>query len=343
MHLVEPKRGNKWVFDGATLLAIQFWSLKNLNFDTPIIFPYICDPHVQIGVFQNPKMEINLALLKEKNIPIVRRDTGGGAIYLDQNGLNFSFLFPYEKNEKLLGNYQLFYDPIVAILQKLGVKNLQFSGKNDLQIENKKISGAAMALINDRIYAGFSLLYDVDFDFIGEILKPNELKIISKGVSSVAQRVTNLKPKLPPKIQNLSLFELKDLILKEYLNFFQLKNFEIYQLSDKDWKEIDELVAKKYKNWDFIWGQTPDFSFNKTIRLPIGTFTFSFEIVEGIIKKAKIYGDFFAKKPISTLESHLIGTKLEKQSLKVCFETANLQDFFSKKIDINQICDLILT
>ncbi|MBG0731040.1 lipoate--protein ligase [Mycoplasma sp. 'Moose RK'] len=342
MYLIEPKRNEKWIFDGGILLAIQYWSLQNLKFNEPIIFPYICDPHVQIGYFQNPRMEVNLPLLNKERIPIVRRDTGGGAIYLDRNGLNFCFLFPYEQNKNLLGNYELFYQPIIKILTKFGVKNAKFGGKNDLQLENKKISGAAMALVDRWIYAGFSLLYDVDFDFIGKILTPNKEKIAAKGITSVSQRVTNLKPKLDPKYQNLSLFELKDLILQEYLQFHNLNEFKIYKLSDQDWQEIDKMVENKYKNWDFTWGITPDFSFNRTARFAIGTVTFSLEISDGKIEKIKIYGDFFPKKPIFELENYLIGTKMEKFALLNRLKSANLDQFFSKKIDETEICDLLL-
>ncbi|MDF9627927.1 lipoate--protein ligase [Mesomycoplasma ovipneumoniae] len=343
MYLIEPKRDGKWVFDGAILLAIQYWAIKNLKLDETIVFPYICDPHVQIGYFQNPSVEVNLELLKQKNIEVVRRDTGGGAIYLDRNGVNFCFSFPYEKNKNLLGNYAQFYDPVIKVLQNLGIKNVQFSGKNDLQIEGKKVSGAAMSLVNDRIYAGFSLLYDVDFDFIGKILTPNQKKIEAKGIKSVSQRVTNLKNKLSEEYQNFSIFEMKDLILTEFLKVNSEEKFKKYELTDSDWVQIDKMVAEKYKNWDFVWGLSPNYSFNRSIRTKVGTITFSLEIDEGKISKIKISGDFFPKKSLLELENFLIGTKLTQDQLLNRLKDAKLDDYFSQKVDEEEICNLLLS
>ncbi|AJR12445.1 Lipoate-protein ligase A [Mesomycoplasma dispar] len=343
MYLIEPKRDGKWVYDGAVLLAIQYWAIKNLKFLEPIIFPYICDPHVQIGYFQNPKVEINMELLNKSNIQVVRRDTGGGAIYLDRNGINFCFSFPYNKNKDLLGNYQKFYEPVIKVLQNLGIKNVEFSGKNDLQIEGKKVSGAAMSLVDSRIYAGFSLLYDVNFDFIGKILTPNQKKIEAKGIKSVSQRVTNLKDKLALEYQNLSVDQMKDLFLHEFLKVNKLDKFHYYKLTDEDWVEIDQMVADKYKNWDFVWGLSPDFSFNRTIRTQMGTITFSLEITEGKIEKIKISGDFFPKKTLLELENFLIGTKLEENELLNRLKEAKLEDFFSQKLDEIEISKLLLS
>lgn len=343
MYLIEPKRDGKWVYDGAVLLAIQYWAIKNLKFLEPIIFPYICDPHVQIGYFQNPKVEINMELLNKSNIQVVRRDTGGGAIYLDRNGINFCFSFPYDKNKDLLGNYQKFYEPVIKVLQNLGIENVEFSGKNDLQIEGKKVSGAAMSLVDSRIYAGFSLLYDVNFDFIGEILTPNQKKIEAKGIKSVSQRVTNLKDKLALEYQNLSVDQMKDLFLHEFLKVNKLDKFHYYKLTDEDWVEIDQMVADKYKNWDFVWGLSPDFSFNRTIRTQMGTITFSLEITEGKIEKIKISGDFFPNKSLLELENFLIGTKLEENELLNRLKEAKLEDFFSQKLDEIEISKLLLS
>ncbi|ATP59963.1 lipoate--protein ligase [Mesomycoplasma dispar] len=343
MYLIEPKRDGKWVYDGAVLLAIQYWAIKNLKFLEPIIFPYICDPHVQIGYFQNPKVEINMELLNKSNIQVVRRDTGGGAIYLDRNGINFCFSFPYNKNKDLLGNYQKFYEPVIKVLQNLGIKNVEFSGKNDLQIGGKKVSGAAMSLVDSRIYAGFSLLYDVNFDFIGKILTPNQKKIEAKGIKSVSQRVTNLKDKLALEYQNLSVDQMKDIFLNEFLKVNKLDKFHYYKLTDEDWVEIDQMVADKYKNWDFVWGLSPDFSFNRTIRTQMGTITFSLEITEGKIEKIKISGDFFPKKSLLELENFLIGTKFEENELLNRLKEAKLEDFFSQKLDETEISKLLLS
>ncbi|CAT05111.1 Lipoate-protein ligase A [Mesomycoplasma conjunctivae] len=343
MILIEPIRNGKWIKDGAYLLAIQYWAVENLDPDEIIIFPYICDPHVQIGYFQNPEVEINFDLLTKRNFPVVRRDTGGGAIYIDDLSANFSFSIPYNKYPQMLGNYSQFYAPIITILKNLGAKDVVFSGKNDLTINNKKISGAAMSLVKNRIYAGFSLLYDIDFETIEALLVPNRKKIEAKGIKSIAQRVEPLKNHLESKYQNLDSFGFKDLILQQYLVTQQLSQFQKFVLSDQAWAEIDELVAKKYKNWDWTYGLSPGYSYNRDARLEIGTINFSLEIEGFKIKKAKVSGDFFAKTSLSVLEEALINCRLDYQDLYQALSKINFDEIFFKPIEISKIIETILS
>lgn len=343
MILIEPIRNGEWIKDGAYLLAIQYWAIKQLDLDETIVFPYICDPHVQIGYFQNPELEVNFDFLESNNLQIVRRDTGGGAIYIDDLAANFCFSVPYQKQPSLLSNYEELYAPFVKILQDLGAKNVGFSGKNDLVIDGKKVSGAAMSLTGNRIYAGFSLLYDIDFDSLEKSLKPNRKKIEAKGITSVRQRVAKLKDYFKPEFANLNAFEFKDLILKKFLQNNLPKGFRKYKLTDRDWNQIDELVKDKYKNWDWTFGTSPAYSYNRDARLDIGTINFSFEIENFKISKVKISGDFFVKESLENLEKTLIGCKLEQKELQQALEKINLENLFFTKITIQQIIDVILS
>ncbi|AHH45305.1 lipoate--protein ligase [Mesomycoplasma bovoculi] len=342
MILIEPIRNGKWIKDGAYLIAIQYWAIENLDPEDTIVFPYICDAHVQIGYFQNPELEVNFDYLEANKLSIVRRDTGGGAIYIDDLAANFCFSFPYRKHPSLLSNYGELYAPIVEILQDLGAKNVNFSGKNDLIIDGKKVSGAAMSLNGNRIYAGYSLLYDIDFDSLEKILRPNRKKIEAKGITSVRQRVAKIKEYLKPEFANLNAFEFKDLILDK-LEKKSLQSFQKYQLSDQDWSQIDDLIQKKYKNWDWTFGTSPAYSYNRDARLSIGTINFSFEIENFRISKVKISGDFFVKKSLESLEKALQGCKLEQNELQKALETIDLENLFFTKITAQEIIDVILS
>lgn len=342
MILIEPIRNGKWVKDGAYLMAIQYWAIKHLDPEDTIVFPYICDAHVQIGYFQNPELEVNFDYLEANKLNIVRRDTGGGAIYIDDLSANFCFSIPYRKHPTLLSNYGELYAPIVEILQDLGAKNVNFSGKNDLIIDGKKVSGAAMSLNGNRIYAGYSLLYDIDFDSLEKILRPNRKKIEAKGITSVRQRVAKIKEYLKPEFRNLNAFQFKDLILDK-LEKNSLQSFQKYQLSEQDWSQIDELVQKKYKNWDWTFGTSPAYSYNRDARLSIGTINFSFEIENFRISKVKISGDFFVKKSLESLEKALQGCKLEQNELQKALETIDLENLFFTKITAQEIIDVILS
>lgn len=345
MILIEPIRNDKYIKDGAYALAIQVWALHNLKIeDETIIFPFICDPHIQLGYFQNLEVEVNKEYLEKNNIPVVRRDTGGGAIFIDCNSVNFCFLIPlnFETNS-IYANYQEFYKPIIKVLKDMGIENVMQSGKNDLTINGKKVSGAAMLKEGNIVYAGYSLLYDVDLDAMILALKPNRKKIESKGIKSIKQRVDKLKHHLDEQFKNLTTFEFKDEIIKRLMNVEKIEDVKRYVLSNEQWLEIDKLVEQKYKNWDWVYGLNPRYEYNRETRLKIGTINISLVIDDSKIKSCKISGDFFAIKDLTTFEKGLEGTKMIKQDLKTKLQELDISSYFLKQIDSDQFLELILS
>ncbi|MGY6172229.1 lipoate--protein ligase [Candidatus Mycoplasma pogonae] len=345
MILVEPIRDGKLIKDGAYIMALQVWALNTLKIQDTLVFPFICDPHVQFGYFQNPEVETNREFLEKHNIPVVRRDTGGGAIYIDNNSVNFCFLIPDANNENdILGNYKKFYQPIINILASMGVKNLEQTGKNDLTINGKKVSGAAMLKKDDVIYGGYSLLYQIDYESMLQVLNPNRKKIESKGIQSVKQRVTELKDYLDPQFQNFNIYQFRDEILKRMFHVDNLDKVEKYVLTDQEWAQIDDLVAKKYKNWDWVYGLTPQYSYNRDQRFEgVGTINISLLVEESKIAKCKISGDFFTTKNLGEIEQGLIGTKMTKADLFVKLQNLNLPEYFFNKITVEDFVNLILS
>ncbi|TQC51257.1 lipoate--protein ligase [Mycoplasmopsis mucosicanis] len=344
MILIEPIRNGKYIKDGAYWLAIQIWASSHLRFNETIVFPGICDAHIQMGYFQNPEVEVNFNYLKEKNIEIVRRNTGGGTIYIDSNSVGICYLIPYKEHESVLGNYAKFYEPIIKILREMGATTVTQTGKNDLTIDGRKVSGAAMMLINDEIiYGGNTLLYNLDYDAMEKVLNPNRKKIEAKGIKSVRQRVAALSQYLDKKYQNLDIFEFKDIFLKKLFETDDLSKVNRYELSEKDWAEIDELVNTKYKNWDWTYGLSPRYEYNRDARLKIGTINFSIAVEQQKISKIKISGDFFARtKTLEDLEQALIGTKMKREDLIEAFNKANLQSYFFNEISAEEVADIIL-
>lgn len=234
MILVEPIRNGKYVKDGAYWLAIQIWAMNHLRLNEKIVFPGIAAPHIQLGYFQNPEVEVNFKYLKEHNIPIVRRDTGGGAIYIDSNQMGVCYLIPYKDNESILGNYEKFLEPAIKIVKELGAKNVVQSGKNDLTIDGFKVSGAAMALIGDTIYGGNTYIYKIDYDAMSQVLKPNRKKIEAKGIKSVRQRIAPLSDYFDEPYKNMDIFEFKDLVVKKLFNVDDLSKVKRYVLTEND-------------------------------------------------------------------------------------------------------------
>ncbi|WP_029608953.1 lipoate--protein ligase [Mycoplasma simbae] len=342
MILVEPIRNGKYIKDGAYWLAIQIWAMKHLKLDDTIVFPSVADPHIQIGYFQNPEVEVNFKYLKEKNLEIVRRNTGGGAIYIDSNSVNVCYLIPYNEHESIIGNYAKFYEPTIEILKELGAKNVTQSGKNDLTIDGRKVSGAAMMLVDDIIYGGNSLLYNVDYDAMTDVLNPNRKKIEAKGVKSVRQRVAPLSEYFDEQYKHLSIFEFKDLFIKKLFKTDDLSTIKRYEMSEKDWEQVDELVNTKYKNWDWNYGLSPRYEYNRDARLAIGTINFSLAVEGQRIAKFKISGDFFTKKDLTQLEQDILSTKMTVEDLAQAFAKANVQEYFFNEVNPLEIAKIIM-
>nr|WP_318025156.1 lipoate--protein ligase [Mycoplasmopsis bovis] len=303
---------------------------------------YSCSPHIQLGYFQNPEVEVNFKYLKEHNLEVVRRNTGGGAIYIDDNSVNVCYLIPYDEKDNILGNYDKFYEPTIKMLKELGAKNVVQSGKNDLTIDGKKVSGAAMMLNGDVIYGGNSLLYKVDYDAMVDSLNPNRKKIEAKGVKSIRQRVAPLSNYFDEQYRNLDIFEFKDLVIKKLFGVDDLSKVKRYELTEQDWAQVDELVNTKYKNWDWNYGLSPRYEYNRDARLAIGTINFSLAVEGQRIEKIKISGDFFAKKDITELEKALVGTKMTFDELVKAFKDADIQSYFFNEISPEEVSKIIL-
>lgn len=340
MYLIEPFRNGKYVDDGAYALAMQVYVNENIFLDEGIIFPYYCQPKIEIGRFQNARAEVNQDYLDENGIIVVRRDTGGGAVLVDEGAVNVCFLIPEDSG--IYGDYKKMYAPVIQGLKNLGVKNVEQSGRNDLLIDGKKVSGAAMTKSNGRVYGGFSLLLDIHPERMLESLNPNQKKIESKGIKSVRSRVTSIREHLKPELQNVTTDEFKDLIIKELLNIQSVDEAKRYELTDEDWEKIDELVEKKYKNWDWNYGNSPDYSYQRDGRTTAGTIDINLEIVEGRIDKCQIYGDFFGQGQIDDVSAHLIGTKVKREDLLERLGEIDLNYYFGN-LSKEELTDLILS
>ena len=242
MYLIEPIRNGKYIDDGAVNLAMQVYINNNIFLDEDILLPYYCQPKVEIGRFQNTAVEINQDYVDENNIKVVRRDTGGGAVYVDDGAVNVCCIL--EQDTSIYGDFQRFYRPAIQALHNLGATDVIQSGRNDLALNEKKISGAAMTLLNNRIYGGYSLLLDVDYDAMVNVLKPNRKKIESKGIKSVRARVGQIRDALDPKYQDITIHEFKDLMIRQIMGIDDIKDAKRYELTDEDWAGIDQLVAE---------------------------------------------------------------------------------------------------
>lgn len=340
MYLIEPYRNGEYITDGAYALAMQVYVQQNVFLDDSIIFPYYCAPKIEIGRFQNAASEVNQDYLDENGIILVRRDTGGGAILVDDGAVNVCFLVPEDSG--VYGDYKKMYEPVIQALNNLGVKNVEQSGRNDLVIGGKKVSGAAMTLSSGRVYGGFSLLLDIDPEAMVKALNPNRKKIDSKGIKSIRSRVTTLREHLAPEYKDVTTAEFKDLIIKELLQIDDVGKAKRYELTNEDWQAIDRLVEEKYKNWDWNYGKSPRYSYNRDGRLQAGTVEISLDVESGRIENCSIHGDFFGQGEIKDVEDALEGTRVERGELEESLRPLDLNHYFGKLED-RELVDLILS
>ena len=286
-------------------LASEEYLLKQT--DGYYIYLWINDNAVIVGTNQNTIEEVNLSYTESAGIKVVRRMTGGGAVYHDKGNLCYTIIAPYDANED---NYKKFTAPVIAYLNSLGV-NAEFSGRNDITIDGKKISGNAQTIYKDRIMHHGTILFDTDASVLASALNPSKLKMQSKGIKSVRARVTNVIEYLP---QKMSVEQFKDGLKAQFL-----KDCDNYEFTDNDLTAIQKLVDEKYSTYEWNIGRSPKCENNFSAKFDFGIFTLIFDTKEGLIANALIQGDFFEKRPVKDFAESLNGVKFVKSELQKAF------------------------
>lgn len=292
---------------------------KELNDDTIFLF-WRTDPTVMVGRYQNTIEEINEKYVSEHKVNVVRRNSGGGAIYTDMGAWQYTFIVKNYENNSI--DFHTFTDPIIQVLNKLEV-NAYFNSRNDLLIDGKKFCGNAQHNRNSgKIHHG-SILFNTDFQAMEECLHVAEEKIISKGIKSVRSRVTKVSEHL--KIP-MSSEEFKQAMIESLLG----SNSTIYHLTKEDITWIEKRSNEKFKTWEWNYGSSPSYNIVKEKRFEGGKVGFRLNVQEGIIKECSIFGDFFGTKDISAIEKNLNGIKYKKEEIHEILKSVNAESFFYK-------------
>lgn len=286
---------------------------------------YINSPSIIIGKNQNALSEININYVKKNKIPVVRRLSGGGAVYHSLGNLNFSFIINDSKNN--LMNFKKFTTPIIEVLKGLSI-NAENTGRNDLAIEGKKFSGNAQFKSKNRFLHHGTLLFSSDLKEVSRSLNADPMKFEDKSTKSVSSRVTNIADYLKEK---LTIEEFKELIFKQIIT--DNPKYHFYELTKNDLEKINELIKTKYETWDWNYGYFPKYNFSNKKKFPGGLIEIYIDVKDGIITNAKIFGDFFSKEDVSIFETTLINVKHDEDSLKNVLSTIKIADYFLNFIE----------
>lgn len=307
-------------------LALETYLMKELPVDEPILLFYINEPSIIIGRNQNTIEEINKEYVEEKGIHVVRRLSGGGAVYHDFGNLNFSFIMPDDGNS--FRDFAKVTQPIIDALHAMGVEGAQLKGRNDLVIGEKKFSGNAMYATNGRMFAHGTIMFDSDVNEVVNALKVRKDKIESKGIKSIRSRVTNIKPFLADEYQNMSTVDFRQAILLRIFGVESVEDVKVYDLTDADWEKINEISDTYYRNWDWNYGRSPEFDLVRRQRFAIGSVEAKMNVAGGVINEIRLFGDFFGLGEIADVEKILQGTRYEKAAIAQAVAKIDIKKYF---------------
>ncbi|MGP4715911.1 lipoate--protein ligase [Psychrobacter sp. T6-6] len=298
-------------------LATEDWIFNTLNADSHTLFLWRNSETVVIGRSQNPWVECKMDKMAADDVFLARRQSGGGAVFHDLGNTNFTFLSPKHAYDQT-ANFTI----IINALKKLGI-DATLSGRNDMQVGDRKISGSAFKHAADRSFHHGTLLVNANMQKLGDYLNPHPLKLKAKGIKSVRARVANL-------------VELNDAINHEILSNAIIEAFCEYYEDTAPVEQLDEASLAKQPtlnayyqqmaDWDWRFGKTPEFSHHIETRFDWGIMDVHMDVRQAVIAEVVIFSDALNVELIDLLKETLTGVKYNKSEIKdTLAELANSQ------------------
>lgn len=305
--------------DPAWNLALDEYLLT--HFPGEVLTLWRNGPSVIIGKNQNALEEIDLDFVRTHQIPVIRRLTGGGAVFHDLGNINYTLVQSCGTGD--FNNYAKFTKPIVDFLATLGVK-AELSGRNDLLVDGQKFSGNAQAVRDGRILHHGTLLFSADMSRLAGALRPRDIKLESKGVKSVSSRVTNLAAHLPVA---MAVEEFLDRLRTYFLN--TVPGLIPYALTEADRTAVDTLREEKYSTWAWNFVSAPKYTWNRAAKFPFGLVDARLDVDRGVIRSAALYGDYFGQLDSAGLTQQLVGLPHRREALLPVLRSLPLGDYVS--------------
>lgn len=302
-------------------LAVYLQKAPQFRGQELLYFYHPMGPVVILGHYQDVYHEVNFPYLRDHQIGLVRRNPGGGAVFVDPGDLTFVYIDTAQKVKT--PKFTHYIQPILDALRELGI-DAQQTGRNDLTYRGQKFSGMAFAQIEDRVLYGGTLMFDVDTTMANAVLTPSKSKLADKGIKSVRSRVTNLKPFI--KQPGFSRDDLQALILKHVRA--ANPDIETRRLTSEEWAAIKRLARQKLGTHQWIYGSGLTDYYVDTYFHGVGSFGLGFNIRNRALADVKVHGDLITmdQSAANQLEARLDGSQLDQEQLQAILDRANLDD-----------------
>ncbi|AYG01420.1 lipoate--protein ligase [Lactococcus allomyrinae] len=292
--------------DAYTNIAMDSWLLYNLKPTEPVFSLWQNKRAVIVGRNQNTFAEVNQDYIDNHDVQVVRRVSGGGAVYHDEGNICFTFFVPVESSASV--NFKQFVQPMYDALHAVGI-NAQITGRNDLEVEGKKISGNAQRYAGGYLMHHGTLLWDTDVEAMIRSLNVSDEKFVSKAAKSVRARVGNIKDYAPEDLTLDSFIE----ALKYYLTD-EGKDNELI-LSDNQLAGIKDWRDSQFSTWDWNYGESPKFAFSNHAKFTGGSIDVQVNVEHGKITEINFLGDFLGVRDWRDIKEQFIGIEFTPEAV----------------------------
>lgn len=307
--------------DPAYNLAMEQYVFDSLPRDRAYFMLWQNDNAIIIGKYQNTLAEINQSYVEQHGIRVVRRLSGGGAVYHDLGNLNFTFITDAGQSSQL--NFKLFCLPVVHALERIGVQ-AEINGRNDMTIDGKKFSGNAQYLKSGRVMHHGTIMFHSDLSVVSQALQVDQSKIQAKGIKSVRSRVTNVCEYLT---RDIGLPEFRQILLKSIL---EETSGDEYVLTNRDLATVETLREQRYATWDWNYGASPVCTLMRKQHFEgCGTVEAYISVANGLIDGVEFRGDFFSPTDPRELADKLIGLRPEANAYADALQNVDISNFFT--------------
>ncbi|MDD4452557.1 MAG: lipoate--protein ligase [Proteiniphilum sp.] len=316
-------------------IALEEYCFKQMTQFDKVFILWINEPSIIVGKNQNTHAEINEKYVQENGIHVVRRISGGGAVYHDLNNLNYTIISNEDRDSRSF-DFKAFSEPVIQTLQELGVE-AEFSGRNDITIQGKKISGNAQAYLDGRVMHHGCILFDVDLTVLSKALETSTEVVEAKGVKSVRSRVDNILPNLQEKI---TVTQFADRILEHMKRKYP--EMQAYHFNEEELQAIERRRQTKFGNWNWNFGTNPVAEIVRERRYPAGKTQVFIDTKKEVIEDITFYGTFFGvRSDLTAVQQLLKGVKYTPDEVRKRLSSFDISPYFAG-FSIDELTDAIV-